>query len=124
MYGKRVCFELLTRLENHGSKEVTDTSKYSIEHIMPQNEKLSPEWRQMLGDDWRETQRQWLHRLGNLTLTGYNSTYSDRPFDEKKTIRGGFAESSVRLNKFVRECATWTSGRVNDFETTWCSNLL
>jgi predicted transport protein len=108
MYGKRVCFELLARLENHGSKEVTDTRTYSIEHIMPQNEKLSLEWRMMLGVDWRETQRQWLHRLGNLTLTGYNSTYSDRPFDDKKVIPGGLAESSVRLNKFVRESAAWT----------------
>jgi hypothetical protein len=42
IYGQRVCFELLDRLENHGSKEQTDTSKYSIEHIMPQNEKLAP----------------------------------------------------------------------------------
>ena len=36
VYGKRVCFELLDRLENDGSKEPTDTSNYSIEHIMPQ----------------------------------------------------------------------------------------
>ena len=108
MDGKRVCFELLARLENHGSKEVTDTSAYSIEHIMPQNERLSPEWRNMLGEDWRELQQQWLHRLGNLTLTGYNSTYSDRSFDEKKTIVGGFSDSSVRLNKVVRESAVWT----------------
>jgi hypothetical protein len=103
IYGKRVCFDLLDRLENHGSRESTDTSKYSIEHIMPQNEKLGPEWRKMLGENWRDVQRQWLHRLGNLTLTGYNSTYSDRPFTEKKTITGGFEVSSVRLNKFVRE---------------------
>ena len=45
----------------------------------------------MLGENWKEAQSVWLHRLGNLTLTGYNSTYSDRPFDEKKTIPGGFA---------------------------------
>lgn len=109
IYHKRVCFDLLDRLENHGSKESSDTSKYSIEHIMPQNEKLPVEWRQMLGEGWREVQREWLHRLGNLTLTGYNSTYSDRPFDEKKTIPGGFAESSVRLNKYVREQSVWTS---------------
>jgi Protein of unknown function (DUF1524) len=44
----------------------------------------------------------------NLTLTGYNSTYSDRPFESKKTIKGGFSESSVRLNKFVREQDQWT----------------
>ena len=108
MYVKRVCFDLLDRLENHGSKEATDTSKYSIEHIMPQNQKLSADWRRMLGDNWRDLQRQWLHRLGNLTLTGYNSSYSDRSFSEKKKIKGGFEESSVRLNKFVREQPIWT----------------
>ena len=108
IYGKRVCFDLLERLENHGSKEPTNTSNYSIEHIMPRNENLAPEWRKMLGDKWQDVQRQWLHRLGNLTLTGYNSTYSDRPFLEKKAIHGGFNESSVRLNKFVREQQVWT----------------
>ncbi len=41
IYQKRVCFDLLDRLENHGSRETTDTSQYSIEHILPQNEKLS-----------------------------------------------------------------------------------
>jgi predicted transport protein len=109
IFGKRVCFDLLDRLENHNSKESTNTTNYSIEHIMPQNEKLSVEWRKMLGDDWREVQRRWLHRLGNLTLTGYNSAYSDRPFAQKKTIEGGFEESSVRLNKFVREQPKWTA---------------
>ena len=112
LYGLRVCAYLLERLENHGSLEPTDTSRYSIEHIMPQNEKLSPEWRRMLGDGWREVQRQRLHRLGNLTLTGYNSTYSDRSFEDKQSIPGGFSESSVRLNKFVRDQAVWTSAEM------------
>lgn len=112
IYGKRVCFELLDRLENDGSREPTDTNNYSIEHIMPQNEKLPAEWREMLGSNWVEVQRQWLHRLGNLTLTGYNSKYSDRPFAEKKAIAGGFEESSVRLNKYVREQARWTSAEM------------
>jgi predicted transport protein len=40
-------------------------------------------------------------------LTGYNSTYSDRPFAEKKKISGGFNDSPLRLNKFVREQSTW-----------------
>ena len=111
-YHKRVCFELLDRLENHGSKEPSDTSKYSIEHIMPQNEKLSIEWRQMLGDNWPDVQREWLHRLGNLTLTGYNSKYSDRSFQEKKTIPNGFLQSAVRLNQYVREQSVWTAGEM------------
>jgi predicted transport protein len=62
----------------------------------------------MLGKEWKKIQATWLHRLGNLTLTGYNSTYSDRPFEDKKTIPGGYNESSVRLNKFVREQLQWT----------------
>ena len=109
-----MCFELLDRLENDGSKERTYTSNYSIEHIMPQNEKLPAEWRKMLGVDWVDIQRQWLHSLGNLTLTGYNSKYSDLPFDEKKTISGGFEESSVRLNKYIREQAQWTPTQMKD----------
>jgi Protein of unknown function (DUF1524) len=112
IYGKRVCFDLLDRLENYGSREPTDTSKYSIEHIMPRNENLVSDWRTMLGDKWQDVQRQWLHRLGNLTLTAYNSIYSDRPFAEKKTINGGFEESSLRLNKYVREQLVWTSAEM------------
>lgn len=77
---------VLDRLENHGSNEHTDTGGYSIEHVLPQNPKLPPEWREMLGPDWMSIQETWIHRLENLTLTGYNSTYSDRPFEEKKTI--------------------------------------
>ena len=112
VYGLRVCRDLLERLENHDSNEATETSGYSIEHIMPQNERLSAAWRTMLGDDWKAVHKSWLHRLGNLTLTGYNSKYSDRPFEEKKTIKGGFSESSVRLNKFVREQPVWTAREI------------
>jgi uncharacterized protein with ParB-like and HNH nuclease domain/predicted transport protein len=108
IYHKRVCFDLLDGLENHGSKELTDTSQYSIEHILPQNDRLVADWKAMLGEHWQDAQREWLHRLGNLTLTGYNSTYSDRPFSEKRTMPGGFSQSSVRLNKFVREQEVWT----------------
>jgi uncharacterized protein with ParB-like and HNH nuclease domain/predicted transport protein len=106
LYDMRTCFYLLDRLENF-SKERIDTSRFTIEHVMPQNEELRPEWRQMLGWDWRNVQETWLHRLGNLTLTGYNSTYSDRPFLEKKVIPGGFNESPLRLNRLLREQSVW-----------------
>jgi predicted transport protein len=109
IYHMRICFDLLENLENRGSKEPTDTRTYSIEHILPQNEKLAPAWRKMLGKEWQSVQREWLHRLGNLTLTGYNSTYSARPFEDKKSIAGGFSESSVRLNKYVRDQDQWTA---------------
>ena len=109
LYGTRVCHHILSRLENHGEREPSPTDSYSIEHIMPQNENLPPKWRDMLGENWREIHEQWRHRLGNLTLTAYNSRYSRRPFEEKKTISGGFNKSAVRLNAYVREQPTWTS---------------
>lgn len=112
LYRLRVCRHLLEGLENHGTKEPTDTTAYSIEHIMPQNERLRAEWRTMLGENWKEVQKTWLNRLGNLTLTGYNSKYSDRPFHEKKTVPGGFSDSSVRLNRFVREQPVWTAQEI------------
>ncbi len=109
LYGRQICRTLLERLENGRSSERTDTSGYTIEHIMPQNENLSAKWRKMLGEDWKETQATWLHRLGNLTLTAYNETYSDRSFEDKKRIRNGFDDSPLRLNQYVAKQTDWTS---------------
>ena len=102
---------LLERLEND-SKEKIDTSSFTIEHVLPQNENLDPTWQAMLGPEWKRTQNVWVHRLGNLTLTAYNSEYSDRPFDEKKKMSNGFAESPLRLNKFIREQEVWTEAEI------------
>ena len=114
LYHKRVCFHVLDGLENRGSKEPSPTEKYSFEHVLPQNSKLSSDWRGVLGENWQEDQRTWMHRLGNLTLTAYNSTYSDRPFAEKQSIEGGFRDSSVRLNKDIRDQETWTIDAIRE----------
>jgi uncharacterized protein with ParB-like and HNH nuclease domain/predicted transport protein len=114
IYGLRVCSYLLERLENHGSRELSDTREYTIEHILPQNERLSEDWQRMLGPDWRAVQATWLHRIGNLTLTAYNGKYSDHPFNVKKTMPGGFNDSAVRLNKFVREQQKWTAEEISE----------
>ena len=97
----------LRRLENHGRKERVPVDEYTIEHIMPQNENLSAKWREELGPEWQQIQERWLHTLGNLTLTGYNSEYSDRPFAEKRDMQGGFGESPLRLNESLRTLETW-----------------
>lgn len=108
IYDMRQCHYLLDRLEND-SKEKIDTSAFTIEHVMPQNGDLCVEWQTMLGADWKNKQEMWLHRLGNVTLTGYNSEYKDRPFTTKKTIAGGFNDSPLRLNRFIREQEVWTT---------------
>jgi uncharacterized protein with ParB-like and HNH nuclease domain/predicted transport protein len=97
----------LRRLENHGRKERVVVDDYTIEHILPQNPNLEHEWRTALGPDWQRIQEQWVHTLGNLTLTAYNSEYSDRPFREKRGMKGGFAESPLRLNAGLKEVEEW-----------------
>ena len=87
VYDMRNCHYLLDRLENE-SKEKIDTERFTIEHVMPQNESLSPEWQAMLGEDWQNVQQLWLHRLGNLTLTGYNPEYRDRSFTRESLAKG------------------------------------
>ena len=97
----------LRRLENYGRKERVPVDEYTIEHILPQNENLSATWREALGPEWRRVQEIWLNTLGNLTLTGYNAEYSDRPFGEKRDMQGGFKESPLRLNEGLGALDTW-----------------
>jgi predicted transport protein len=97
----------LRRLENHERKEVVSVDEYTIEHILPQNENLSAAWRTALGADWQRIQSTWLHTLGNLTLTGYNSEYSDKPFSKKRDMIGGFQESPLRLNEGLGRLEQW-----------------
>lgn len=102
----------LRRLENHGRKEPVPVDEYTIEHILPQNENLSPAWRDALGPDWKRVQETWLHALGNLTLTGYNPEYSDRPFPEKRDMPGGFRESPLRLNQGLAQVEVWNEDAI------------
>lgn len=97
----------LRRLENHGRKEHVPVDEYTIEHILPQNPNLSKPWRDALGPDWDAIQKRWLHTLGNLTLTGYNAEYGDRPFTEKRDKKGGFKQSPLRLNEGLGAVETW-----------------
>jgi predicted transport protein len=59
-------------------------------------------------------QKTYLHTLGNLTLTGYNSEYSDRPFAEKRDMPGGFAQSTLRLNQGLGALPAWNEETIRD----------
>ena len=109
---------LFERLENGDSKEMNDVIGYlennslSIEHIMPQT--LTPAWREALGENYAAIHEQWLHTIANLTLTGYNSNYSNRPFAEKKTMDHGFIKSGLRLNQYIAQFDQWTETELKE----------
>jgi predicted transport protein len=102
----------LRRLENHGRKERVAVDQFTIEHILPQNENMSAAWKTALGPEWERVQQTWLHTLGNLTLTGYNSEYSDRPFTEKRDMTGGFKESPLKLNAGLGQLDQWNEDAI------------
>jgi uncharacterized protein with ParB-like and HNH nuclease domain/predicted transport protein len=98
----------LRKLENFNRKELPVLEDYSIEHILPQNEELNSWWKEALGTDWAEVQKKLLHTLGNLTLTRYNSEFSDRSFIEKRDFpEGGFKTSPLVLNQNLGGLDTW-----------------
>lgn len=96
---KTKCF--LERLENFDTKEPVDTKGLTTEHIMPQT--LTEEWERDLGENFQEIHDKYLHTIGNLTLTGYNSEYSNKSFQEKRDMEKGFKNSPLRLNQGLRD---------------------
>lgn len=91
----------LERLENFDTKEPVDTQKCEIEHIMPQT--LNPKWEGDLGENFEAIHEKYLHTIGNLTLTGYNSEYSNNSFQEKRDMKNGFKQSPLRLNQSLKD---------------------
>ena len=102
---------LLERLENHGTKEDKDVYRhfddgdYSIEHIMPQH--LSQAWKESLGPEYEEIHETWLHRIANLTITAYNSKYSNEIFAKKRDMENGFQDSGLRMNQAIGQETDW-----------------
>ncbi len=103
---------LFNRLENGDSKERVEVIKsmtegiLSVEHIMPQT--ITEQWKKDLGSDFDRIYDDWLNTIANLTLTGYNSKYKNRPFVEKRDIKDGFKDSNLRLNNYVATCTKWS----------------
>ena len=63
---------------------------WTVEHVLPQAEKLPDHWVKMIaGGDRQQAadiQDAWVHRLGNLTLSGYNSDLATAAFGKKQKL--------------------------------------
>ncbi|WP_455684376.1 DUF4268 domain-containing protein [Thomasclavelia sp.] len=109
---------ILERIENFGTVEDKDVyghyddGTYSIEHIMPQH--LTPSWQKELGENYELIHEEWLHRIANLTLTAYNSKYSNSSFEEKKNMQNGFLDSGIRMNTYIAHKDKWTLAELKD----------
>ena len=123
------CAYFLESIENHHRpKEPISVSSYQIEHVLPQTITNSPEWQNALGEDWEHLHELLCNNLGNLTLTGYNQEYSNKPFEFKlNKPDDGFACSPLYLNRLIAEERAWNADSIKrrasklmeDAKTIW-----
>jgi alkylated DNA nucleotide flippase Atl1 len=107
---RKMILERLERSYGHPEPVDFDEAELQIEHILPQT--LSAEWRdhlQELGQDADEVHDQLADTLGNLTLTGFNGTLSNNPFERKKEIYG---DSHLELNRMLEENSAWGADEI------------
>lgn len=116
------------RLENKDTVErvnvigLMDEGTLTIEHIMPQ--KLTPQWKNDLGDEHNRIYAERINTLSNLTLTGYNSKYKNKPFIIKRDTDKGFKDSNLQLNNFVAAQNCWTENEMAAREQELCNLAL
>ncbi|MGN8473710.1 GmrSD restriction endonuclease domain-containing protein [Helicobacter pylori] len=115
----------LERLENFEREERVYTHEYTTEHIMPQT--LTEEWERDLGENFQAIHDKYLHTIGNLTLTGYNSEYSNNSFQEKRDMENGFKQSPLRLNQSLKDLESFDEKKIekraNDLAEDWALKI-
>lgn len=104
LYKKNICKYLLSVIEN-STKEHINVSNLTIEHILPQKENAVV-WKKEIGKDYGSVYEQYLHTLGNLTITGHNCELGTKAFAEKKKIIRENSKANI-LNKEVLDVDTW-----------------
>jgi hypothetical protein len=113
LYGSRACPVILERIEAHFEHhEAVQLDQVTVEHVMPQT--LSAEWEAMLGPNAATIHADWLHTIGNLTLTGYNPELSNKAYSEKRTVYG---LSHFELNRYFANFESWGQPMIADRAT-------
>ena len=110
---------ILERLENYQNKEQIavdeqlEKEQLTIEHVMPQT--LTDEWKAELGSSWELIHTKYKDTIGNLTLTAYNSDYSNSAFKVKRDMKEkGFSFSKLALNQYIAQCDAWGEKEIRE----------
>jgi uncharacterized protein with ParB-like and HNH nuclease domain len=105
---------ILGKIEEHNSKVAVDfrNPKITIEHIMPQ--KLDDSWKVELGEHFEEIHKTYLHNIGNLILTEFNSEIGNKSFEEKKR-KLNTSSLNYRLDVIKRN--VWNEQSIKEHQT-------
>ncbi|ODS32539.1 MAG: hypothetical protein SCARUB_02339 [Candidatus Scalindua rubra] len=110
---------ILESIEGYfGHKEQVPFEDLTIEHIMPQT--LSEWWQNYLGEDWELVYELYLHNIGNLTLTAYNTELSNDNFSTKRKY---YCDSHIELNKYFANVESWGKNAIEK-RATYISEII
>lgn len=112
VYTGRLRNYTLIKLENYShekDKMSFENKDITIEHVLPENKNLKPYWREILGENWQEIQKEYVHTIGNLTFSNraYNSEMQDYSFEDKMKVEGGIKYSNYRLSDDIANSPKW-----------------
>lgn len=104
---------ILGKIEEHNTKVAVDyrNPKITIEHIMPQT--ISEEWIDELGDNYENVHKNYLHNIGNLILTEFNSEIGNKPFGYKKEKLN---TSSLNYRLHIINKDTWNETSIKEHQ--------
>ena len=102
---------ILGKIEEHNTKVSVDfrNPKITIEHIMPQT--LEDSWKVELGENFKDIHKNYLHNIGNLILTEFNSEIGNKPFEEKKRK---LETSSLNYRLDIIKRNTWSEQSIKE----------
>lgn len=113
--------ETWTDLWNRTDKKVF---VWTIEHIFPEGQNIPDSWVNMIADGDKKLAKQYLekytHKIGNLTITGYNSTLGNKSFEEKRDRKSKDGQRFIGYKNGLeinREIATMDKWTVDDIKT-------
>lgn len=107
-------------LKQQGDPNIVN--QITIEHVMPQN--LTQKWKAKLGESYKMIHDEFLHTLPNLTLTGYNPSYSNKTFQEKQKTKNGFFDSALKINAYFKDIEEWGKTEIIDRAKWWDEQII
>ncbi len=107
---------------------------WTIEHIFPEGENIPQCWIDMIANGDAELAKKYLneytHKIGNLTITGYNSTLGNKSFIEKRDRQSkegkrfiGY-KNGLEINKEIAQLDTWTVDDIKKRSETMIEKLM
>ena len=112
---------VLGKIEENKTKVSVDfrNKQVTIEHIMPQ--RLNSIWRKELGEDFQNIHNTYVHNIGNLILTEFNSEMGNKSFDDKKRKLN---ESSLHYRVSILKMDFWNEDSILEHQNNMITYLL